>query len=291
MYHPPTPETTNKELSAASATSSWLGRLEITYTHRQQTTQIQRDRIQAPLKIQRPFYPEGPQVCHTVALHTAGGMVGGDRLSQELTLQPQAQVLFTTAAASKVYRSEEAIARHQVHLHVQADAHLEWLPQETIVFNGARYHQDMRVALAPEATWLGWEITRFGRSARGERFERGTWRSRIEVWQGETPLWIDRQYLIGGSPMLDSLSGLAGQSVIATLVWLGKPVSADVVAKSRNLYSFPEGEIGVTRLPMGMLCRYRGSSTVDARQWLVAVWGWLRQTFRQRPVCYPRVWV
>lgn len=273
-----------------STSNSWHGKLQLTYVCHQQTTQIQYDRVQAPLKIQRPFYPEGSQVCHTMALHTAGGMVGGDRLSQEIILQPQAQVLFTTAAASKVYRSQGAIARQQVRLQVRSGAHLEWFPQKTIVFNGAHYHQDIRVDLEPEATWLAWEITRFGRSARGERFERGSWRSHVEVWQGEKPLWIDRQCLLGGSPMLDSLSGLAGQSVIATLVWLGKPVCSDIVAQSRPT-GVIEGETGVTRLPVGMLCRYRGNSTVEAQRWLVAVWDLLRPTFRQRPACSPRGWM
>ncbi len=291
MYHPKTPNMESEENPSNSTANSWHGKLQLTYVCHQQTTQIQYDRVQAPLKIQRPFYPEGPEVCHTMALHTAGGIVGGDRLSQDILLQPQAQVLFTTAAASKAYRSQGAIARQQVRLQVQSGAHLEWFPQETIAFSGAHYHQDIRVELEPEATWLAWDITRFGRSARGERFERGSWRSHMEVWQGQHPLWIDRQCLIGGSPMLDSLSGLAGQSVIATLVWLGQPVCSDLVAKSRNLYSSHEGEIGVTRLPVGMLCRYRGHATVEAKRWFVAVWDLLRQTFRQRPACSPRGWM
>ena len=52
-------------------------------------------------------------------------------------------------------------------MQAHVNACLEWLPQETILFNGAIYRQDLRVELATGASWLGWEITRFGRSARG----------------------------------------------------------------------------------------------------------------------------
>jgi len=143
--------------------------------------------------VQRPFYPEEPDVCHSVMLHTAGGVVGGDRLSLNFRLGPNAHTLITTAAAGKIYRSNGLEARQSIQMQVATGACLEWFPQEIIVFNGAIYRQDLRVELDPGASWLGWEITRFGRSARGERFLQGEWRSHTEIWQQGRPLWIDRQ--------------------------------------------------------------------------------------------------
>jgi len=92
--------------------------------------------------------------------------------------------------------------------------------QETIVFNGAIYQQDLRIELSPGARWLGWEITRLGRSARGERFCRG-WRSHTEIWQGR-PLWIDRQWIPAGEEIINSPHGLAGQSVVPVSFGLGQ---------------------------------------------------------------------
>ena len=154
-------------ISHPQTAAGWHGKLNLVYANRQNSTQLIYNHHQAPLKIQRPFYPEGQQVCHSVILHTAGGIVGGDRLSSNFHLQASTQALITTAAASKIYRSNGLQARQNIDIQIDADACLEFLPQETILFNGANYRQDLRVELAPRGSFLGWEITRFGRSARG----------------------------------------------------------------------------------------------------------------------------
>lgn len=267
----------------------WHGKLNLVYTDRQGATQLIYNHQQAPLKVQRPFYPEGQKVCHSVILHTAGGMVGGDRLSSNIHLQPQAQALITTAAASKIYRSNGLQARQTIQMQVEAGACLEWLPQETILFNDAIYRQDLRVELATGASWLGWEITRFGRSARGEKFLQGEWRSHTEIWQEGIPLWIDRQYLPGREDIFHSPHGLAGKPIVGSLVWVGGAVSAEIVQKTRYLWD-GEGEAGVTRLQHGLLCRYCGSSTSEVRNWFINVWQLLRVSFLNRGNCIPRVW-
>jgi urease accessory protein len=271
----------------------WHGSLNLVYAEQNGTTQLRHNQAQAPLKVQRPFYPEGSEVCHSVILHTAGGIVGGDRLSLNFHLEPNAQALITTAAASKIYRSNGLQARQTIQMQVDAGACLEWLPQETIVFNGAIYRQDLRIELAPGATWLGWEIARFGRSARGERFLQGEWRSHTEVWQQGRPLWIDRQWLPGKEEIFNSPHGLAGQPVVASLAWVGQPVSPEIVEKARKLISkfeIQNSNFGVTRLPSGLLCRYRGSSTAEVRNWFTSVWQLLRINFLGRSSCPPRVW-
>jgi urease accessory protein len=267
----------------------WHGKLNLVYADRQGKTQLIYNHQQAPLKVQRPFYPEGEKVCHSVILHTAGGMVGGDRLSSNIHLQPQTQVLITTAAASKIYRSNGLQARQTIQMQVDAGACLEWLPQETILFNNAIYRQDLRVELATGASWLGWEITRFGRSARGEKFLQGEWRSHTEIWQQDVPLWIDRQWLRGNEETFHSPHGLAGKPIVGSLVWVGGAVSGEIVEKTRNLWN-GEGEPGVSRLQHGLLCRYRGSSTSEVRNWFIDVWQLLRVSFLNRGNCIPRVW-
>jgi urease accessory protein len=291
--------------SSQLSQQNWQGKLHLEFTEDQGATRLAQCQVQAPLKVQRPFYPEGEQVCHCVALHTAGGVVGGDRLSLTLDLHPRAHALLTTAAAGKIYRSNGLVAEQSTRIQVAEAAVLEWFPQEVIVFDGADYRQDLRVELGQGAIWLGWEVTRLGRSARGETFLTGEWRSHTEVWQGDRLLWVDPQWVKGGSAMLTSLHGLAGYPVIASFVLIGREVSKDLVGKVRSLwygegqeddFSLPQtpnpdvAEIGVTRLMSGLLCRYRGRSTAEARRWFVAVWSLLRQDYLDRPSCKPRVW-
>lgn len=283
--------------STSDPLAGWQGNLQLEFAHREGATQLSRAFAQAPLKVQRPFYPEGSEVCHSVILHTAGGIVGSDRLSLDVSLHPQAHALITTASAAKVYRSKGAEAKQATHLKVAAGACLEWLPQETIVFDGANYRQNLQVELAEDSLWLGWEMTRLGRSARGEKFASGEWRSHTEVWQDGRLLWVDPQWLQGGSEMLTSLHGLNSYPVVASFALVGRSLPNEVIEKARQLWierSGREGdrpsEAGVTRLLSGMLCRYRGCSSLEARRWFIQVWHLMRLSCLNRPSCNPRVW-
>ncbi|MGJ3254588.1 MAG: urease accessory protein UreD [Elainellaceae cyanobacterium] len=271
----------------------WNGTLHLVFDHRQTGTHLQHSRVQAPLKFQRPFYPEGADVCHGVVLHTAGGVVGGDRLAITVTVNSNAHALLTTAAAAKIYRSLGATSRHHVQISVAEGGCLEWLPQETILFNNARYHQTTRIDLAANAVWIGWDITRLGRSARGETFQSGDWRSHTEVWQNGMPVWIDPQWVQGGSEMLDSPHGLDGYPVIGSFALVGRSVTSEQVEHIRTLGKLcgDRADVGVTRLMNGLLCRYRGSSTAKARQWFIAAWDVMRQAYLNRPSCPPRAWL
>lgn len=284
-------------LSPSSHPSAWHGQLHLEFRHRDLQTLLSYNHAQAPLKIQRSFYPEGLGICHSVMLHTAGGIVGGDLLSLKVRLHPHAQVLVTTAAAAKIYRSNGQEAQHNTQISVAEGGCLEWLPQDTIVFNGAMYRQTLRVDLAPGAMWMGWDITRLGRTARGESFETGTWRSHTEVWQGDRLIWVDPQWIQGGSEMLDSLHGLAGFPVIGSFAMIGQPVTADLLTAVRSLWQNEDpqnqeltGQLGVTRLMNGLLCRYRGHSATEARRWFIQIWHVLRHQCLGRSGCVPRVW-
>lgn len=307
------PSTHSHSPSTAPALStSWHGHLKLDYAQRDDKTILDRVFVQAPLKVQRPFYPEAG-TCHTVMLHTAGGVVGGDRLSLQVSLQPQTHALITSAAAAKIYRSNGQEAQQTTQIRIGSDACLEWFPQETIVFNGAQYAQQLKVELDPGAIWMGWDITRLGRSAKGERFDGGNWRSKTEVWQNDYPqgesasqrlLWVDLQGIQGGHEMLTSQHGLAGSPVIGSFAFVGREVSPALVKAARAAWH-PESEqpeeplislhesanqIGVTRLTAGLLCRYRGNSTLEARKWFVRVWDLVRREELGRSICVPRVW-
>ena len=312
---------------------SWHGTLELHYRSGDATqrdrTRLLRSRSTAPFKVQRSFYPEASGICHTVALHTAGGIVGGDRLSQQVHLEPDAQVLISTPAATKVYgsrgrsrRSPDGIeAGQDVSICLEPGAYLEWLPQETIVFDGAVFQQDVRVELAAGATWCGWDIVRFGRTARGEGFARGTWRSRTEVYRDGLPLWIDRQVLDLSADQTStdhdeqhsdkpereasanhdtwrSYHGLNQMPVVGTLIWIGTPInsdsSAELISAARSAWQEHDpgdgSEAGVSTTINGIVCRYRGRSTSKVRHWFTSVWHLLRTTQRGQTAHYPRIW-
>ncbi|MCR4300962.1 MAG: urease accessory protein UreD [Sulfuricaulis sp.] len=269
----------------------WHGQLGLVFSRAGDRTVLEARRATMPLAIQRPFYPEDPRVCHALILHPPGGMVAGDHLEIDITLGNGAWGVISTPSAGKWYRGA-APARLSVVARVGRDAALEWLPQESIVFDGANARQSLRVELAPGACWCGWDIVRFGRSARGERFTNGAWRSDIEVWRGSQPLWVDRQRLDPGSGLVERPYGLGGAPVVGGMAWIGRPVSPALIESARRIWqdNTRAGEAGVTRLPEGMLCRYRGPSSAEARGWFTSVWDLLRREHLGRPAPAMRIW-
>ena len=269
----------------------WQGEATLKYSRQGDKTQVS-SAAQAPLKVQRPFYPESDAVCHTVLIHTAGGMVAGDRLAYSVNLGVDAHSLVTTAAAAKVYRSHGQVASQAIVMRLAPGSYLEWLPQETILFNQANFLQTLTVNLEPGAQWLSWDLYRFGRTAGGEQFTEGLWRSQTAVWQHDRPLWIDRQRLVGHPTDLKHPHGLAGYPVIGTLVWLGREVSPEFVQRLRDAWLALgyAGQAGVSRLPLGLVCRYRGPSSAQGRDWFVQIWQQIRRQVSGESACLPRVW-
>ena len=94
----------------------------------------------------------------------------------------------------------------------------------------------------------------------------------------------------GGEDIFNSPHGLGGYPVVGSFFLVGKSVSPEIVEKARSLSTSRQGETGVTTLLKGLLCRYRGKSTQEARRWFVDVWQLLRLSYLQRPACSPRVW-
>jgi urease accessory protein len=114
-------------------------------------------------------FPRSAAGCEAVLINTGGGMAGGDRAKTEIAVEAGAQVLFTTQSAEKIYRSDGETSEVEAHVALGAGARLEWLPQETILFQGARFARRLEVDLAADASLFLIEAITFGRIAMGER--------------------------------------------------------------------------------------------------------------------------
>lgn len=119
--------------------------------------------------------------CEAVLINTGGGMAGGDRMTVSAVVEPGADAVITTQAAEKIYRSQGADTRVETSLSLGAGASLAWLPQECILFSGARLARDLRIDLAADSRLVACETLYFGRSAMGEAVTRGALRDRWRI--------------------------------------------------------------------------------------------------------------
>lgn len=270
----------------------WSARLQLEYALRQGRTTLVRRRHSGPLQVQKALYPEGSGVCHTVVLHPPGGVAGGDTLRIESSLSAGSHTLITTPGAAKWYRSGGRPSRQTVRLSVADGAVLEWLPQETILFDGAHAEISTRVDLEGSASFLGWEITCLGRTASGERFREGTWRQGTEIRRDGTLVWGEYGLLEGDDPLLRSPVGLAGHPVSATLVAAGLNLSQELLEACRvpRLEEQCPDRCGITLLPGILVARYLGDSSQRARAYFGDLWGVLRPFLTGKNASPPRIW-
>ncbi len=139
--------------------------------------------------------PDSGDAGLAVLVTTSGGVVAGDRLSIAVRLAAGASAHVTAAAAEKIYRSTGATTEIVQDLVVASAGWLEYLPQETILFDGARLRRHTAVAVARGAGFLGGGILVFGRRARGEGFNHGLLHEDWQVSRDGALVWGDALHL------------------------------------------------------------------------------------------------
>lgn len=271
--------------------AGWRAELTCRFARVNDRTVIAERAHRGPLLVQRAFYPERPDVCHVYLVHPPGGIVGGDRLRFNAQVEADAHALITTPAATKLYRSNGALAEQDARLRVAPNAKLEWLPQETLVFDAAHAAIRTRVELEGDARFLGWELMCLGRPANGETFSRGHLRQRFEIYRDGEPLWIERSEYSGDDDALHEAWGLLEQPVFATMVATLEPREEIVEAVREALRSCDApGRSVVTALDHVIVCRYVGPWAEAARAHLIAAWRVLRPAVIGHEVHVPRIW-
>lgn len=133
-----------------------------------------------------------------VLVNTAGGITGGDRFRVDATAGTGTRLTLTSQAAERAYRAVPGAAgRMETRLQVDPGARLDWLPQETILYDGCNYDRRLDVDMAPDARLLLVEPLVFGRAAMGEVLSDARFTDRIEVRRADVPLYLDRIVLDG----------------------------------------------------------------------------------------------
>ena len=270
---------------------SWQARLDLRINRRDDKSILARCAHQGPLRVQKALYPEGDSLCHTVILHPPGGIAGADELAVRIEVGEKAQALVTTPGAGKWYRGGGRKAVQDIRLTVGKGGTLEWLPQENIFFDGVDASQSVHVLMDEGASFLGLEASCLGRTAAGEEFLQGriALKSRLNV--GGKLIWYERGILEGGSSWLAHPAGLAGFSVLATLLAVGPMVDAELLAACRDVEQQPGLSCGTTLLPGGLLvARCLGGSAERVRSWFVALWTVLRPSLINKNAAIPRIW-
>ncbi|MDP4300799.1 urease accessory protein UreD [Leptothrix discophora] len=282
---------------------SWHGHLSLDYhldPHTNAPRTIAHDRHDGPLRVLQRLYPEGDAVCHHVLVHPPGGLVGGDTLDVTVHLAEGSHALVTTPGATRYYRSEGQPATQRVQARLDDGARLEWLPLETIAYDGCIARNQLRFELAPGAQMMGWDLLALGLPAADLAWRRGSYEQRIEL----PGCWLEQARLSADDhALLDSPLGWAGQRVLGTF-WLAagsalpRPVVEQALDAARALLVADATCMAGTGLQAGvsaaqpscLVLRVLAPRVEPAMKLMTAVWSRWREIAWDRVACPPRVW-
>jgi urease accessory protein len=273
---------------------TWHAQLDINYTLEQQRT-VARHSHSGPLRVLQSLYPQGDAICHNVLVHPPGGLVGGDTLDMTVAASGNAHGLLTTPGATRFYRSAGELALQRTRIDLQDQARLEWLPLEALAYNQCHAENRLTLSLAPQAEFMGWDVTAFGLPSAALPFEQGSFLQHIEV----PGVWLERGRIDAmDKRLMDGPLGLAGHRCMASLFF----VSGAPLARHRREagLELARGLIEVHTLqasagvscpnPQVMVVRVLSPLVEPAMQLLRQVWVSWRTHFWQLPAVSPRIW-
>lgn len=245
----------------------------------------------SPLRVLFPGKAPG-DVLSAALVTTSGGLVGGDRLTVGVQVDTSAAVQVIGQAAEKVYRSKGPDTLFDVDLNVADGAWLEWLPQETIIFDHARLRRRTCVEVAPGGMFLGAEMLVFGRTAMGETLSQGLVRDVWEVRRAGKLQWADALHLEGDLTVpLNHPAGFAGARAAATSIVIADDAARYLSFVRDVLDTAPEGVKCAATVVNGVLVtRWLAFDAQALRAAFGVYWSAMRGEMKGLPRVMPRLW-
>ena len=243
--------------------------------------------------------------CILPVIHTAGGLVGGDLLEFEVNLEKNTKVLLTTSSAQKVYGSvgrskinpKGTFSKQNNFINIFDNSHLEYLPQETIIFANGLYDQKFKISISETSSFLFTDLIRLGRSSSGESIESGIFRSKLEIMRNNDLYdeweYVDQIELTKES--YEAKSGMDCMPVFGSLIWIcekdfSKLKINNLVDNIKKIFNESNNHLSIGILENGISVRFLGSSSQAARQCFFCIWKQIRSVCGFCEPKYQGVW-
>ena len=231
----------------------------------------------------RTLFPRHDGTALQVVLtNTSGGVTGGDRFRTEIAVSDAATVTLTTQAAERAYRAQPGeTGRIDTALTARDTARINWLPQETILFDGCALERRLSLQLDRDASALVVEPVVFGRTAMGESVTRGAFGDRVEIRRDGAVQFLDRTRLTGDIAATLQRPGVGGGAGAMALVIFAAPRAEAKLDPLRALLP-PEGGASLVR-PDLLVARLLAPDAFDLRRSLIPVIDALHEDTLPRP--------
>jgi urease accessory protein len=204
--------------------------------------------------------PEPGEPVQAILVTTSGGVTGGDVLDSAIDVGPGATAVAATQAAEKIYRAARVTEHCDMRIGLAAGegAALDWLPQETIVFEGARLKRRTVAEVAAGGSLLACEMVVLGRAASGERFTGGLLLDSWSVHRAGRLVWTDALRVEGETPLG---AGFGEANALATVIGVWDTPEPHFERARALLKGAQRVRAGVTMVNGIMVARLLGEAT------------------------------
>lgn len=266
-----------------------VGELRLNYAKPDRRTIIAHSYFTTPWKLLPPIYLDDTGAAYTLLVNPSGGLVGGDHLSIDMSLDRDAHVLISSPSANRIYRTEGKTSEQHITITVGPGAVLEWLPEHTIPFAGSRFRQILHATLAPDATLLLWDGVASGRIAREERWAFTDLENEIRITTASSSSLLER-YALNPASDLGSV-GLAEEwNYVASFYVVNDAVAPDVwnrlESKIAPVLDERPGQVlgGVSTPPVpGLAIKLLTRTAPDLTYMLDTLWATIREELLNLP--------
>lgn len=241
----------------------------------------------------RILFPETSklEIPQAVVVTTSGGLVGGDRIAVEGEAGTGATALVTSQAAEKVYRSAGSDALIDVKLIAGPDSWLEYLPQETILFEGARLRRKTTLEINGDGRVFAGEIVVFGRVGSGESYSRGLIHDAWDVYIDGGLTWADALHLENDiADILNHEACFDGAVAMATAVYAGPDAESRLDFARQVLPETDDILSGATLVNGILVVRWLSRDAYELRNQFGEFWRQFRHHTAALPEKLPRLW-
>lgn len=282
----------------------WLAKLSLTFGHDAYGTSLKKTSRKGPLSVQKAFYPEGQECAHIYLLHPPAGIVSGDELHVDITIEEQGHVLVTTPGANRFYRAREDLTIGKTKqtqittLKLNDKAIAENFPQETIVYEGADGFNTVDLYMQANSVYLGWDITCLGLPSSGEYFDQGKYTQLNRLYCDDKLIYHDRIEISPENNLLHHIAGLASKPVFGTfLIYAPSQLNElkqrkQIIEALRDIIAVEHAQelISITDIRGLFVIRYLGTQAHECKNLFIKLWQHLRPLIIEASAIEPRIW-
>ena len=317
-----------KEAQNPHRLAGWRSSLELGFADRHDKTRLVKRQHCGALQVQRALYPEPANnrvphqagICHAIILYPPAGIAAGDKLDIKIALAADSHAVLTTPGAGKWYGKDQASGESQDYNNelkdqpcataanfasqhiiavVEEGATLEWLPQESIVFNYANMQARAQFELTNSSSLLTWDIVVFGRQSYQETFVSGQYRNELAIYRDGKLMVFENANHAAGSRWFTSPLAMADQHVVGSF-WAVPALDASdfahktqltqTIALLREQIAAQSLPVVCTQIEQAICIRYLGADVQACFSAFSSLRHVLRQQWWQLTAHKPRIW-